>query len=104
MRGFCPRGNQCTFLHYAEDAACPRAVAVVPRVARRERPCVFFLRGTCSRRDCEFLHTHSVTPEEMEVARREHCTPHKYRTEQCEFYERGSCRNGEACTFAHGPQ
>lgn len=28
--------------------------------------------------------------------------PYKYKTEQCRFFEKGNCRKGNSCTYAHG--
>ena len=96
------RGHQCSFRHESDDRApTPTSKASSPSepsmtrgrsVSRKrsvsgrsqigrilQQPCTYFLKGTCTRSRCEYLHP----PE-------------------CQFYKTESgCKAGDKCLFAH---
>ncbi|CAJ1372939.1 unnamed protein product [Effrenium voratum] len=75
-RGMCRRGSQCTFAHGRNEL---RTTSGQPQGASG----VAVVHGSGS----------------ASALRRE---PANYKTLLCEFYERGSCKYGSQCTFAHG--
>lgn len=71
--------------------------------------CRDFSKGTCKRgRSCNFSHNHDDDHKKGSLKRHRQKTPERMpskrpRTEQraCHFYEKGTCRAGDKCTFSH---
>ncbi|PAA49701.1 hypothetical protein BOX15_Mlig010436g1, partial [Macrostomum lignano] len=71
LRGLCKKGDDCEFLHEFDMSKMPE--------------CYFFTKfGQCLNKDCPFQH---IDPNS--------------KVRQCEWYDRGFCRNGPSCKMRH---
>lgn len=117
--GFCPHGDDCTFLHVPDlspdasatsdsdhlpvsphhtGAGLPKHPNPHAHPRHRSIPCKFFNSAAgCSNGDgCAFLHVHVLPPEVPMVP-----TPRPWRTRPCRHFQLGRCILGDACHFAH---
>lgn len=85
LKGACHYGNDCVFAHTcAELQATPDL--------RKTRTCKAFAEGKCTDVNCSFAHgEHQLIS-----------TGLFHKMSLCKWNEKGRCRNGDQCRFAHG--
>lgn len=87
QNGTCPYGDKCAFAH------CISEVHESPDL-RKTKLCKAFQKGACNDSRCNYAHGE----QELRV------TGLFVNKTLCVWHEKGSCRNGENCKFAHGPE
>lgn len=109
LQGQCSKGAACNFLHEEGGQQAPQD-------NYKTVPCRFFQEGKCTKGDqCSYSHG-----EEGYVAPVHYAAPYapypkggkgaagggggNFKTVQCEFFAKGTCTKGEACTFLHGDE
>jgi hypothetical protein len=85
LKGACHYGDECAFAHNCTE------LQVMPDL-RKTRVCKAFLEDGCSDPDCTFAHG-----EEELIS-----TGLFHKKSLCKWNEKGKCRNGDQCRFAHG--
>ncbi|CAE8626877.1 unnamed protein product, partial [Polarella glacialis] len=85
LKGACHYGNECAFAHSCVE------LQVTPDL-RRTQLCKAFLEATCVDPECIFAHG-----DEELIS-----TGMFHKKMLCKWNEKGKCRNGDQCRFAHG--
>jgi len=85
LKGSCQYGDRCTFAHSCVE------MQSVPDL-RKTRLCQAYEQGGCNNKDCGFAHG----DEELRSANL------FYKKTLCIWNQKGKCRNGDQCRFAHG--
>lgn len=85
LKGACHYGDECAFAHNCTE------IQAMPDL-RKTRVCKAFLEEGCSDPDCTFAHG-----EEELIS-----TGLFHKKSLCKWNEKGKCRNGDQCRFAHG--
>jgi len=83
LQGKCGYGSNCTFAHSAFD------IKNVPDL-RKTQLCTKFAEGKCTNKNCTYAHGESELKD-----------PPNFKKKICKWHQKGNCRNGASCGFAH---
>lgn len=84
LQGTCAAGSRCMFAHSVKE------LQDGPDLYKTQI-CEAFLRGNCTNQDCTFAHG----DDELQPFP-------ALKQKLCRWHQRGRCRNGDKCHFAHG--
>ena len=82
-QGACGLGGRCPFAHTVSE------MRVAPNLAKTQL-CTKFMNGSCWNENCTYAHG------EAELV-----APPNYKKKMCHWHQKGQCRNGAKCGFAH---
>lgn len=83
LEGKCGYGTSCTFAHSLLE------VKDVPDLAKTQL-CKKFAEGKCTNENCTYAHGEAELRD-----------PPNFKKKMCKWFQKGKCRNGTDCGFAH---
>lgn len=83
LEGKCGFGSNCAFAHSATE------VKNVPDL-KKTQLCAKFAEGKCTNKNCNYAHGESELKD-----------PPNFKKKICKWFQKGNCRNGVTCGFAH---
>jgi hypothetical protein len=83
LEGKCGLGSNCSFAHSATE------IKNAPDL-RKTQLCAKFAEGKCTNKHCNYAHGEAELKD-----------PPNFKKKICKWFQKGNCRNGVTCGFAH---